>query len=171
VTGQLSVRFALNTATLSADGLYRYNLARAWSAMGESVCWVMLNPSTADADKDDPTIRKCVGFSKAWGYSSLVVVNLFAWRSTDPKGLLKAADPVGPLNDDYIVGAAQGSAAVVCAWGAHARGPLAPRARRVHELLLATKTRGTIFHLGLTKEGAPGHPLMLAYSTSRTPWE
>jgi hypothetical protein len=170
--GQLSVKFDMQTAISTTDERYRFNLTRAWTAGEGTVCWVMLNPSTADADQDDPTIRKCVGFSKAWGYKRLVVVNLFAWRSTDPKGLRSAPDPIGDGNDHYIREASATADLVVCAWGANApkNGPWADRAFRVRLMLLGPQGR-PIFHLGLTKGGQPSHPLMLPYSTPRVRWE
>lgn len=74
-------------AEFSGCGRYRYSLRRRWADGGPPACWIMLNPSTADAEKDAPTIRRCIGFSKAWGHNALVVVNLFALRSTDPTAL------------------------------------------------------------------------------------
>ena len=78
----------------------------------------MLNPSTADAERDDPTIRRCIGFSRAWGFGGAEMVNLFALRSTDPGRLREAADPVGPGNVAHIADAARGATQVIAAWGA-----------------------------------------------------
>src|SRR5581483_9586135 len=97
---------------------YRYSLARFFGD-GGVVNFIMLNPSTADAETDDPTIRRCLGFAKAWGYGTLVVTNLFAYRATDPAELAKAGDPVGPDNDTRLWSEAQLSDLVVCAWGNH----------------------------------------------------
>ncbi len=94
------------SAVLSECARYRYRLDRAWErddhGLG-TVTWVMLNPSTADADVDDPTIRRCIGFSKAWGYNALTVVNLFAWRATSPRDLCAVEDPVGPDNEAHLI--------------------------------------------------------------------
>lgn len=138
------------TAIISPDGVYRYRLTRRWSR-GASLCWVMLNPSTADAQRDDPTIRRCIGFSRAWGYGALVVVNLFAFRATDQADLWRAADPIGPDADDLLRRARRGRDVVV-AWGA-ARGACGR----------ATQVMGLLGHqalcLGVTRAGGPRHPL------------
>src|SRR5580765_5070589 len=105
-------------ATISPDGKYRYLLSREYEdGMFGTVLFVMLNPSTADATKDDATIRRCVGFTKRWGYSTLEVVNLFAFRATHPRDLWKADDPVGPDNDVTISDAVRRAQLIVAAWG------------------------------------------------------
>src|SRR5262249_6763346 len=123
-------------ATFSPCRRYRYALQRRW-ADGPAVCWVMLNPSSADEHRDDPTIRRCVGFSQSWGYAGLVAVNLFASRTPDPAALWSVADPVGPGNDAAIRGAAAGASLVVAAWGDQARLPFRARCRVVERLLAA----------------------------------
>lgn len=108
-------------ALFSEDGKYRYLLRRSWSPPGEkTIAWVMLNPSTADAMQDDATIRRCISFSKAWGYDSLTVVNLYAYRHHNPKRLLEQDDPVGKWNPTIIraVLNAPDTREVVFAWGA-----------------------------------------------------
>jgi hypothetical protein len=142
-----------STAVLSECGLYRYSLTREWDDGGDRCCWIMLNPSTADAEHDDPTIRKCVKFSRAWGHGSLVVVNLFAWRATDPAALKRANFPVGSLNNEAIADAVKGCSRVIAAWGNH--GKLYRRADKVRALLAGVDVE----HLGLTSEGQPWHPL------------
>lgn len=147
-------------ALISDCGRYRYWLARSWSDEPR-VVFVMLNPSTADARLDDPTIRRCLGFARTWGAGGLVVVNLFALRATNPAALLAVADPVGPDNDAHLIGHAGGCAlndpplAVVAAWGA--KGTHLGRDRRVVTMLRA---RGVHLQcLGKTAEAHPRHPL------------
>ncbi len=151
-------------AVMSIDQAYRYQLTRRWGDDEASVTWVMLNPSTADADVDDPTIRRCIGFSRSWGFDALTVVNLFAYRATDPKALALADEPVGQVNYRHVREAIEDSAGVVCAWGAHARKvrqfPYTPDVRD-----LAARCRVPVFCLGTTKAGDPRHPLYLAADT------
>jgi len=90
------------SAVISGDGKYRYFLARRWGSTGKTVAFIGLNPSTADATLDDPTIRRCVGFAKFWGGSALHMVNLFALRSPTPASLRVASDPIGPQNDAWL---------------------------------------------------------------------
>lgn len=153
-------------AHLSADGLYRYSLYRRWVPTGTDATWVtfvMLNPSTADAEVDDPTIRRCKAFARAWGYGGLHVVNLYAYRATKPRDLWTAADPVGPRNDDIIRGFANTGWPMVAAWGANARPD------RVEAVLRLLGT--SVFQsLGVTKDGHPRHPLYVKGDTPLTPW-
>ena len=115
----------------------------------------MLNPSRADAHRDDPTIRRCIGFARDWGYGGIDVVNIFALRATDPRDLRSVRDPVGPRNDEFILRAAARSP-VVIAWGVH--GALLDRGAKALRLFGA----GTrILALGRTRSGAPRHPLYL----------
>jgi len=106
----------IKTAVLSEDKKYRYLLGREWDHNKPCICFVMLNPSTADAEIDDATIRRCTGFARAWGYGSLLVVNLYGLRATHPKALWYDLDPVGPKNDDHIILAVHKTKKVVCAW-------------------------------------------------------
>lgn len=154
------------SAVISPCESYRYHLTRAWS-MGEGeVVFIMLNPSTADASLDDPTIRRCVGFGAAWGFRSLVVVNLFAWRATQPSELGRVHDPVGPLADAYLLAAAGHAQKIVCAWGND--GHLQGRGEAVCRLL---KEAGhPLFHLGLTQSQAPRHPLYLKKTLQPELW-
>lgn len=147
-----------------AASCYRYTLGRQLPAADHGrVLFCMLNPSTADHLVLDPTVTRCRNYSIAWGFSSMVVVNLFALRSTDPRGLRTVADPVGPENDEHIAREAAAAEAVVVAWGAE---PIAAeRARRVLPLL------GRCWCLGTTKDGQPKHPLYLAASLSLIPFQ
>jgi hypothetical protein len=153
---------AAANAVISADGAYRYLLGRAWGD-GGTVLWVMLNPSTADASADDPTIRRCASFSRSWGYGSLSVVNVFALRATDPQALVRHAAPVGPDNDRYIRDAVDSADLVVAAWGGSWPKRHFRRVADVGRLL-----SGRAHHLGLTAAGQPMHPL---YRPAGTPLE
>jgi hypothetical protein len=146
-------------AVLSPCGFYRYILRRGarCHSNGGVVNWIMLNPSTADASLDDPTIRRCVGFSRAWDFEDLVVTNLFALRSTDPDALRHHPDPIGPENDDHLREQARRADLVILAWGACStakdRGP---------EVLVMLRGLGVRPHcLATTGGGYPGHPLYL----------
>ena len=153
-------------ATFSPDRRYRYRLWRGWGNPEHRVCWVMLNPSMADEGDDDPTIRKCTGFSRKWGFGALDVVNLFALVSTDPMGLLTAADPVGPENDEAIRDAFHGAHRVVLAWGSHnAKVMRLVATRRSSIPTLIAAMCHDVGHLGLTQDGAPRHPSRIAYAT------
>jgi hypothetical protein len=143
-------------AGFSRCGRYRYWLMRTWTAAKPVVCWVMLNPSTADAERDDPTIRRCIGFSRRWDFGGLVVVNLFAWKATRPNELTNASDPIGPRNDSVIVHHTAGRRVIV-AWGTH--GDLGGRDRTVLQLLA---NASQVECLGVTNNGQPKHPLYVA---------
>lgn len=134
---------------------YRYVLRRQFLTGSGRVAFIMLNPSTATAEKSDPTVRRCEGFAKQWNYAELVVLNLFALRSTDPKKLYKDEDPVGPENDTYIKQVCVESHLVICAWGVH--GALKGRGKEVLAMVSIYKPH----YLKLTRDGIPGHPLYL----------
>lgn len=157
----------LSGAVLSPCGTYRYTLDRVWDASLLTALFIMLNPSTADASEDDPTIRRCRSFATREGCGGLTVVNLFALRSTDPAALTSHPDPVGPQNDVHIALALDRQPAVViAAWGAH---PFAkPRAAQVAGLL--TAHGGQPQCLGVTKNGDPRHPLYVRGDAPLAPW-
>lgn len=172
-------------AIISACGKYRYSLWREWRLHPKPAKWrwfknadgtpvtdgkgfpygepkvcvfVMLNPSTADGETDDATIRRCVGFAQSWQYDRVEIINLFAYRATNPQDILKMdhrGDPVGWENQEYVNRAMQDADLVVCAWGAHGShigqdetmiGWLGPR---------------KLYALKITKNGHPAHPLYL----------
>lgn len=156
-----------SAAVISPDGLYRYELIRRWSN-DPMIEFIMLNPSTADGQQDDPTIRRCISFATRWGYGAIVVRNLYAYRATDPLELVNVEDPVGPQNRAYL-----GNAIGLCtiaAWGAN---PAAvgwwngypfgwqPSAIKRKQLLC----------LGVTSSGAPRHPLYVRGDTTPVPWD
>lgn len=153
-------------AIISDCKTYRYSLVREWGN-GPRVLWIMLNPSTADASIDDPTIRRCVGFSKSLGMGSLEVVNLFAFRATDPSDMATAKgsgiDIVGPDNDATIATAATRADTIVAAWGADKLAPF--RSVNMRKLVAPN----VLFTLGKTKSGAPKHPLYLPSNSVLVP--
>lgn len=148
------------SAILSCCGKYRYTLWRTWNPQRPYLLVVGLNPSTADATLDDPTIRRCVGFAKAWGYGGLCMVNLFAWRATDPKIMMLQADPVGPENDIWLTQHAVGAGMILAAWGV--RGAHNGRDKQV---LAALREHGPVYCLGVTQCGQPRHPLFIKADT------
>jgi len=155
------------TAVISDDGLYRYRLERRWAPGGFTVTWVMLNPSTADAYTDDPTLRRITGFSRRMGFSRLIVVNLYAYRATEPSDLWRAADPIGPDNDEHLRETLTGHEVVV-AWGAHARPDRIARFLQIHR---KAPGAGRLHALALTGAGQPRHPLYLRADLTPQPWE
>jgi hypothetical protein len=156
--------FLERDAVISDCGKYRYLLRRTWDHAKPRALFVMLNPSTADAEIDDATIRSCIRLAKGYGYGSFEVVNIFGWRATDPNELPKQADPIGPLNERIVAAAIVRCDVVICAWGAN---PMA--ARKAGFLCGLIKSyRPTAYCLGTTKSGAPKHPL---YIKSGTPLE
>lgn len=143
---------------------YRYRLTREWDADRAVVNFIGLNPSTADAFEDDPTIRRCVGFARRWGFGKLVMTNLFAYRATDPSNLCMAdVDIVGPQNDRWLLNATGEATLVVAAWGAvdglyrNSTRFAVRRAAAVQSLLEWVDLHA----LGFTKAGFPRHPLYL----------
>jgi hypothetical protein len=155
-------RYIENDATISDCGLYRYLLRRTWDAIKPRALLIMLNPSTADANVDDPTIRSCVRLLTSLGYGSMEVVNLFAWRATDPSELLNTIVPtVGEKNDVAIMSAVGRCDMVICAWGAHRAAD-----ERAHEVIQMIRAhRPAVFCFGKTKDGAPKHPLYIKTGT------
>lgn len=150
-----------NGTALSEDGKYRYLLVRQLIQIGTplTVTFIMLNPSTADHTVDDPTIRRCKTFALGWGYSKLMVVNLFAYRATDPYSLIHSTeDIVGPRNKAYVAYAMEEADMVIAAWGTNvANSPfLERRARPIIDLIHRSKET---FALKITKNGWPVHPL------------
>ncbi|MEU4575976.1 DUF1643 domain-containing protein [Nonomuraea sp. NPDC023979] len=144
-------------AVMSGCRRYRYQLVRRWSD-APLAAWVLLNPSTADALTDDPTVRRCAGFARAWGWGGIELVNLYAWRTADPGQLREVADPVGPINDEFLASAAaraaEAGAPLVAGWGVRAE------SWRV-EQVLALPGMDRLCALALSKDGRPRHPLYL----------
>jgi hypothetical protein len=168
VKGELfdtSIPIDARDARFSLCRTYRYSLTRYWRHPGPELVVIGLNPSTADEKQDDPTIRRCIDFAQRWEFSGLIMLNLFAYRSTDPLGLRGVADPVGPDNDAVLRSITR-DRRVLCAWGAATKvsklvhGPNG-RARAVLEQLA---TRDLVC-LRRTKAGHPEHPLYVPGNT------
>jgi hypothetical protein len=145
-------------AVISPCGNYRYWLHRSWVSGRGWVTFIMINPSTADASKNDPTMHKVIAYAKSMGFNGVIVVNLYAARSPDPETLLELDDPVGrQWNDEYIKLALSESERVICAWGAHRL-----IHRRDYQVLKLIKAVGmTPECLQRGKHGTPAHPLYL----------
>lgn len=144
----------MSSAAFSADGVYRYMLSRQWDEKLPTVGFICLNPSTADAEIDDQTVRKCIRFAKRWGAGKLLIGNLFAFRSKEPIGLKKTTDPIGPDNDMWLDKIVKESDILVAAWGNH--GTLARR-----DACVIAKYSSKLNALRLSKNGNPSHPLYL----------
>jgi len=162
---------AASTAVYSPCERFRYLLTRTWDPAAGRALFVMLNPSTATELQNDPTVERCERRARVLGFGGFRVTNIFAYRATDPKVMRAAPDPVGPANDAAIRQSAEtwirGTAdRIVCAWGTH--GAFVQRGPAVEALL-----RGTgrpLYHLGLSKDGHPKHPLYIGYAVAPEPW-
>jgi hypothetical protein len=163
-----STRSRLTTtgAAISDCGRYRYGLWRIWDDAKPYCLFLMLNPSTADEVDNDPTVERCERRAIEMNFGGLHVANLFAWRSTDPRALTTAADPVGPDNDRAIVQVARAAGMVICGWGND--GALLGRDTAVLALLRAAGVKAHA--LKVNKVGSPRHPLYVAYTQKPTPY-
>lgn len=159
--------FEESGAVFSDCNKYRFRLWRTWDRLRPVITFIMLNPSTADAKKNDPTVARLAWRSIKMGFGRLNVVNIFAFRSTFPWEMRAAADPIGPGNDDHILEMAKGSGMVVAAWGNH--GKHLDRSAKVLSLL--KKNKIPLYHFGLTNTGEPRHPLYVSYKTEPKLWE
>ena len=146
---------------------YRYALTRVWLPKGLKVNFVMLNPSTATEVQNDPTVERCERRARTLGFGGFRVTNIFAWRDTDPKKMRAARDPIGPENDTAISDACNWADQIIAAWGTH--GAYLDRGVQVAEII--RRSRKPVFHLGLSKEGHPKHPLYIAYSQQPQMWK
>lgn len=150
---------------------YRYRLWRIWELSKPMQMWLMLNPSTADHVDNDPTVERCQRRAKACGFGGVMVGNIFALRSTDPRGIKGVADPIGPYNDQHLRLMAElcrkQGGQIICGWGTH--GAYLDRGRQV---ATALRDAGhTLYALRVTKAGMPGHPLYVAYKLQPQVWE
>jgi hypothetical protein len=153
-TGVVLAGDEISGASFSVDRVYRYSLWRYWDDSLLVAAFVMLNPSTADEVDLDPTVRRCVGYARSWKCGGLIVGNIFALRSTDPKQLYRVEDPVGPSNDLFLRGLQEFVDITIFGWGT--RGRLNGRGRAVDRLF---GYREGVFCLGTTRWGEPIHPL------------
>lgn len=138
---------------------YRYTLWRRWNFEGElrQVMFIGLNPSTADETKNDPTVRRCIRFAKDWGFDSLLMMNAFAFRATDPKVMKAQKKPVGPGNDKAFAAQSSQVELIIAAWGTHCS--------EDRELKICQTLNRPVHCLGKTKAGRPKHPLYLRADT------
>ena len=155
-----------STAIYSDCERYRYALTRVWDTSGQRVLFLMLNPSTATEVQNDPTVERCERRARALGFGSFRVINIFAWRDTDPRNMRAATDPNGPENDAAIKDGVAWADTIVAAWGTH--GAHLARGEAVTALL--RETGRPIHHLGLTKPGHPKHPLYIRYTQQPELW-
>lgn len=154
-------------AVISECGTYRYRLDRG---TGRALMFLMVNPSTADAEQDDATIRKCLGFAERNGFARIVVGNLFAYRATDVNELRKVVDPIGPENDQHLTAMLREVDMVIAAWGSLNKLPEALRRRWREVVHLADRVPLQMKMLGCCLDGHPKHPLMVGYYAKIEPW-
>jgi hypothetical protein len=146
------------SATADIRGEYRYTLTRVWDLALPVITFVLINPSTADEVQLDPTLRRCVGFAKREGNGGMAIVNLYAFRTKDPKLMMASADPVGPENDRVL---ADVTGTVIAGWGTNANPDRVTRALALLPRLHA---------LGVTKDGHPRHPLYVRADAPLVEW-
>lgn len=153
-------------AIFSDDGMYRYALWRVWDCTLPLLGYGLLNPSTADAATNDPTISRCCTRAKLLGYGGIIVWNLFAFRATDPKDMKRAAEPIGELNPIWIMRCVRRCAMTICGWGTD--GAYKQQGRLVRHFL---RHHCLPYYLRLSeKTGQPWHPLYLPYDLKPQPW-
>lgn len=157
---------AVSVAVYSDCEAYRYSLTRVWEKAGRRALFIMLNPSTATEMQNDPTVERCERRARALHFGAFRVLNIFAYRATDPRDMRRADDPVGPGNDAAIAQGLSWADQVICAWGTHGehlnRGP--------HVEAMLRKAGGSLYHLGLSKAGHPKHPLYIGYQVQPVEW-
>lgn len=149
-------------ANISKDKIYRYTLSRTWDSTKPTVLFIGLNPSIADENIDDPTITRCINFAKDWGYGTLLMANLFAFRSTYPKEIYLIDDPIGKDNDHYILECVKQSDLIIACWGNN--GTYMDREKIIKELV------PNLYCLQKNKNGTPHHPLRLPRDINTIPF-
>ena len=149
-------------ANISKDKIYRYTLSRTWDSTKPTVLFIGLNPSIADENIDDPTITRCINFAKDWVYGTLLMANLFAFRSTYPKEIYLIDDPIGKDNDHYILECVKQSDLIIACWGNN--GTYMDREKIIKELV------PNLYCLQKNKNGTPHHPLRLPRDINPIPF-
>lgn len=149
-------------ANISKDKIYRYTLSRTWDSTKPTVLFIGLNPSIADENIDDPTITRCINFARDWGYGTLLMANLFAFRSTYPKEIYLIDDPIGKDNDHYILECVKQSDLIIACWGNN--GTYMDREKIIKELV------PNLYCLQKNKNGTPHHPLRLPRDINPIPF-
>jgi hypothetical protein len=160
-------------AVISPCGTYRYRLERETTVPGAentAAAIIMVNPSTADNQNNDATIRKCLGFAERHGFGRIIVGNLFAYRSTDIKALRIALDPIGPENDDHLMQILRDAQIHIVAWGAMGKLPETLRKRWQFVVRAADRLGVQLHCIGLNDDGHPKHPLTTGYEIPLTTW-
>ncbi|MCK4441078.1 MAG: DUF1643 domain-containing protein [Sulfurovaceae bacterium] len=150
-------------AIFSKDREYRYVLSRIWDETKPIIMIIGLNPSTADETEDDPTIRRCTNFSKSWGYGGVYMLNLFAFRATQPSDMFEALNPIGDENNNFIEIYTKKVDKIVCAWGND--GIYKDRSQYIRENF------NNLFYLKMNKTGEPSHPLYLKSDLVPQQWK
>lgn len=149
-------------AEFSEDQVYRYALWRIWDRNTRPALFIGLNPSAADEEKDDPTIRRCMGFAKKWKCGGLLMANIYAYRSTDPKLLNEIKDPIGPYNIKYIKNLASQTGLIIAAWG--------NLGSNILDVTRSLRKYSYVKCLRVNKSGAPAHPLYIPYKINLKPF-
>lgn len=161
----------LRSAIFSDCNRFCYSIVRAW-APGPRLTFIMLCPRIGQEDKDYPIVIRCMDIARKLGYGGIVMLHLFAFRATDPKHLKSVADPIGPLNNDFIRWASIEGGPIICAWGVH--GDYRDRDKDVHlmllECVLQTGTEACLMALGINSKGIPAHPLYSNHGAHLTPY-
>lgn len=142
---------------------YRYGLSRVWDGALPALLFIMLNPSTADEHRNDPTVARCETRARSMGFGGVMITNIFAYRATRPQDLKRADAPIGPANDAILDYWSKAAGMTIAAWGVH--GGHHNRAKA-----LAQSLNVPLFHLGLTKDGHPRHPLYVSFATNPAEW-
>lgn len=155
-------RIIRHETIFSADRIYRYTLWREWLIGDGYVMFIGLNPSTADEQRNDPTIRRCISYAQAWGFRGFCMTNLFAFRATDPKEMMCCPEPIGPYNDQHLLEVGKYASTIVAAWGIH--GSHLNRDQEVRKLFPGLQC------LGVTSLNQPRHPLYVKASQPLLPY-
>lgn len=164
-------RVIARQAVLTNDGLYRLKLGRKMATGRKVGLWLGVNPSTADAELDDASIRKLYGFGERLDIGEWWVGNMFAYRATDVRTLARIQDPIGSATDVYLAQMMDAADVVIAGWGSIGKVPLRLQGRWRDLVLLADERGKELMCWGTCGDGHPRHPLMLAYDTPLVPWE